>query len=699
MGYSFSDPDIKQIIKFFDEEELKQLDMYYVNTSVPNEKDTKEINGFEKNYLTKYGLKVIDYKNSSNRLNDFYDKFFSETRIVNSIIENIEKDNKYYNSNDYIYINHIYDVFEHNRLPVEVLFDDGIVLYFMFPMNNDEGCNLFYEDLIKNCDAKEKDRYILKKDSIYYEYFLKMMVNYLYFEKNHKVIIIEVNDRFNDSFYDFISYNDKKEKFYKFAYGKRFKNTEDECIIKKAEGIYDKINKRVVDIKNIKYEKNNELKRKIEIDSIKSLISYIDNKHIYVIEKLLDLTDVNELYMKINEKIQEMIKNENNKSLIRYSKFNDLSIFASKIYSIICFSKYYYYPIERYSEFQNAIRIFLKLYFKYNKGKQKVVFDKFPVYLMISYLSIKDIDVFISKKEIKCDDNSLKWIESIIDKLEQSIDRDTVIENFYSLETYSKYLLNIIYLSSFINSNKLYNKITNIFNKLLTSALPTDNHIKIINHYFYYQFNKFNNLCDENKINSLIDILVSKIVGDGNITTNVHELREIEGNHLNSIFLIVEQSNYRYNNKQLIKKLLEQVSDALKKNDSDFYEIYSVTQFFLFQLYYICTDELQIMIKEFYIRFIDFVKSRMKTEYHDLDIYISLSAEFSDDILRFDEIYIIIEKLPTSTILYDIRNAIKFYKEKKKSYLSNVDNNQIKKCITKIEALIKNLEKFGIRFR
>lgn len=700
LGYSFSDPDIKQIIKFFDEEELKQLDMYYVNTSVPNEKDTKEINGFEKNYLTKYGLKVIDYKNSSNRLNDFYDKFFSETRIVNSIIENIEKDNKYYNSNDYIYINHIYDVFEHNRLPVEVLFDDGIVLYFMFPMNNDEGCNLFYEDLIKNCDAKEKDRYILKKDSIYYEYFSKMMVNYLYFEKNHKVIIIEVNDRFNDSFYDFISYNDKKEKFYKFAYGKRFKNTEDEYIIKKAEWIYNKINKRIVDIKNINNEKSDDLKRKYEIDSIKSLMSYIDKKHIYVIEKLMDLTDVNELYMKINEKIQEEIKKNKNKSWISYSKFDPLSIFASKIYSIVCFSKYYYYPIERYREFKKTIRIFLELCFENTKANKKIVFDRFLSYLMINYLTSDDIELLINKKEIKCDEKSLQWIENTINNLKHLIDKDTVNDNFYLLETYSKYLMNIIYISSFVNNEKLYNGITDTFIKLLTSSLPTNNHIKIINHYFEYQLRKFKNKCDEKKFRNLIDILISKIIGDGRITSNVNELREIKGNRLYSIFNIAEEGNFSYNNELLTKKLIEQISLALRNNKSDFYDIHSVTQFFLLQLYYVSSVELQITIKEFYLNFIEFVRKRMKIELHDLDIYISLSAEFNDSIIQFDEIYnIITDNLTISTIVYDIRNALKFYKEKKKSKLNDVDNLQIDKCIKKIDEFIKRLEESGIRFR
>ena len=68
--------------------------------------------------------------------------------------------------------------------------------------------------------------------------------------------------------------------------------------------------------------------------------------------------------------------------------------------------------------------------------------------------------------------------------------------------------------------------------------------------------------------------------------------------------------------------------------------------------------------------------------------------------MRFDEIYnIISDSLTISTILYDIRNSLKFYKEKKKDYLSITDNTQINKCLRKIDEFIKRLEESGIRFR
>lgn len=700
LGYSFSDPDIKQIIKFFDEEEVKQLDMYYVNTS-----DHYQTNRFERKYLSKYGLKVIDFENCENRLEKYFKIFDEAYRSINSVIENIENDNKYYSNSDYIYINHIYDIFEQSKINVEPLYYDSLILYFFSLLEDNEEYKLFLKEIIDN-SKKESDNetetvYILKKDCIYYEYFSKYKARCLCFEnENEKQIKIIVCDNQCEDLFDFVSFRDKMNKFFEFAYAENYNNPEVEYINMNAKEIFSKISNRLADYANVENEKFDGMKFKNEIDNIMSIVNYTDKSHINKIEKLIHLTDVSYLYMKVNEKIYKDFPKENIKYVLKFSKFDDIRAFAAKIYSIVLFSKNFNYPIERYYEFGNTIKKYIELYFNYIKRDRKIIFDQFAIYLMVAYLQHKDITMFLNKKEIQCTDKDIEWVANSIDKCKNLISNDTLKDHFAGLETYSSFLLNLIYVASFINSQTLFKNAMNSFQRLLSGPAIDANYIKVCNHYFYYQYKKYKRKCDENDVNNLIDLLISKLICEDNFESMQAESKEILKNGLYSFFNIVQQSGWQYHNKFLVEKLIDKISKSLKSTKTNSYIIYLATRYFLLQIYYISSKELKNIIKEFYLEFIKFVWERKDIDLHDIDIYIALSAEFYDKIINFNEIYDVITKYKKlSSIFYDIKDALTIYKELKWSKLGKSDQASYKKCVAKIDEFIREFEVHMSKFR
>ena len=588
IGYSFNDPDLKQIIKFFDNSDYLQL--YYYASEF-----NSTLNIAQVHYLERFGFKVLTRTNlgisDSNSIKLFRMIVFSN----DSIIDNIKNELEIFKNHTTLLYLDMYRIFRKKTVHINLsLYSQEIIIDCV----DSEYFNSIVSEVQKYNDLCNSNN-IKKEKNIINQYFDKFKFKYIKIknfglklskDRKNDIFTIYSNEtmEFNDDFVIFT--NELLDEVIKNndAYMDTAKKQSDYSkllIACKNNSIYKSISKYIFDTnKNIKPKYLYEYNLEGFYDSL-SHKNKEENKNIY---RLINNSEVLRLLYKVEDDIEKFDKN-----ILHYGYLEN---YFGIIFNIISFANDNNYLIELNRSFATLIFKVLKLYILYN---DEVHFDNYKIYLIIKCLDSKYI-----YKIIKIIHGKQKSNNNGDHKFSYTIDSEYALEKLNVIEKQLNYDNDNLSFFNEINTPiKLIEKII-LFSSICTDKSFIENVIDIIIklfdypiawHQFYDTIRYFFNSIDysnNEQANKIIDLLIKKKIGEKKAT--FYEIDNID----KSILWDIVPKDFKYNNSNLLNDLMS----YLNKNLEFFIKEHSYyfLRFFLYSLYIKADEIVKKQIEDFY---------------------------------------------------------------------------------------------------
>jgi len=289
-----------------------------------------------------------------------------------------------------------------------------------------------------------------------------------------------------------------------------------------------------------------------------------------------------EIEEELDKKIKQEKSIENNGTLTWDS---NVTRNYSKHKNLVSFVLNNYIMIERSAEYRQINKKLIRISLIRQLKKKSFSLDKLEVYTIVKYINHKDlIDITSEFKEfqLSIDNKVLNWL--ILKVLPNVVSLYSEKNTIYS--RFSDELKNIFYLCQFatLTSKQSKEGIQQI------KALISKGRVEID---IYRSINNFilnTEKAEEKDLTLIIELMINKIICK---TGNFHDYQAIEYNYLWSPFKHLNERGFLYQNKPLVKKLLNELEEH------DIEQQVKISQRFLINLYHISSEEIKDLIKTF----------------------------------------------------------------------------------------------------
>lgn len=289
-----------------------------------------------------------------------------------------------------------------------------------------------------------------------------------------------------------------------------------------------------------------------------------------------------EIEEELDKKIKQKKSIENNGILTWDS---NVTRNYSKHKNLVSFVLNNYIMIERSAEYRQVNKKFIRISLIRQLKKKAFSLDKLEVYTIVKYINHKDlIDITSEFKDfqLSIDNKVLNWL--ILKVLPNVVILYSENNTIYS--HFSDELKNIFYLCQFttLTSKQSKEGIQQI------KALISKGRVEID---IYRSINNFilnTEKSEEKDLTLIIELMINKIICK---TGNFHDYQAIKYNYLWSPFKHLNERGFLYQNKPLVKKLLNELEEH------DIEQQVEISQKFLINLYHISSEEIKDLIKTF----------------------------------------------------------------------------------------------------
>ncbi len=242
--------------------------------------------------------------------------------------------------------------------------------------------------------------------------------------------------------------------------------------------------------------------------------------------------------------------------------------------------------IERNYEFITINKKIIKISLIRQMQNEYFTLDKLELYAIIKYFTYKDLIELISEFKnfnFKIDTKILNWLTI---KVFPNIVKLFIDNNEILYLRFGNELKNILYICSLVQLN-------NKQIRIVLEKIKTLINSRKLNLDIYEQINKFIDGQENINQKDLIDILemmIDKIICN---KANIWDYQVIEDNYFWSPFKHLNKQDIKYDNLELVKKFLQELESFDEKQKIH------LSQGFLINLYYISNNVIKKIIKEF----------------------------------------------------------------------------------------------------
>lgn len=715
LGYSYSDYNLKQIMKWIQSFSSVKPPVYKIGFSNRN----SEIKYLENHGIKSLILKVNDPKDKE-ECDKAIEKFLLQIKTKN-IYNNVEKDlmdivvvNYFYekllplNQINILMPEQIQQIFKETFLRYEKEF---IVLDFIYLNKEDKYCKKLIELLSKVDNNENIDTQVSLKLNIIFQILSKagiggIMLNeneYLKFKiplyngldiSNIIEFKLDNEDNYSDLQKAFIYYLlDEDETSYKL-----YENIIKKCLKSKNYiELFLSMSNRNLLLKFIKYDFkiDREKYNHIEDYDIEEKYQNIPNNMKQAISPIVStFKDFNFIYsfaFKISSILKE--KEEQKKSIEKGSIVFSNNSFESelKLKNLLYYILGNGLSIDRYTEFKTIIEYFISIAIVRQVQSDNITLNKLELFSCIKYIKESNLELLF-EDYIKVEDE-----KRLILDIENQKDLLKILANIVkhmrnnNTDIFSKFEENwkkTIFLFSIAKLDKVtINSILEGFVYVLNTSKNSISIYKTINRFLELQFRLYKEEFDSNRLITIIELVLNKIVYKN---YNWHELEAIKSNYISNIYGYLRSINKSiFNNETLVNKLIVELDDWKIEQQIE------ISKYFLISLYYISNEEIKTKIKKFILSInfteLDDINSKIQFELFLLindfkeEIIISeLIGNIKNDIIEYKD------GKSFSTHLYQLESEIKYLLEEKKI-------NEFKDLYIELKLIIDNYEKQKIK--
>ncbi len=376
---------------------------------------------------------------------------------------------------------------------------------------------------------------------------------------------------------------------------------------------------------------------------------------------------------------KDLKKTEDNKNTVENGGIvinRDVDQFSTKHENLISFVLKNRILIEDYEEYKSINKAFVKIALMRQILNDKVLLTKAELYSCIRYIKHKELrslfeDLFqeesTHKGKFQIADDLRDWlINTVLGNVTNQYlqDRD-------EFRRFEYYLENIIFLLSLSkHDDKYLDKIMHQISRVVKEGRNTIGIFQSINLFFGIQHSLFKQEIKDKILTELIETLISKFVYG---QFNGHEFFAITRNDLSNLYGYAQVQKVIISNQDLIDKLLSRIGEYSVSDKID------ITQSFLLSIYDISTQPIQDAIRSFALSINNNIESgeeEYKKFVFELTLVIRNFKELSDDLVVNLDKYL--EQYKTGTIF----SSILYILGDQLNYLVN------QKSLTKLKGLL-----------
>lgn len=736
LGYSYSDYNLKQIMKWIQSFSTVKPPVYKIGFSNRNS---------EIKYLENHGIKtlVLDVKDSRNtkECNEAIEKFLLRIKSKNVYRDN-DKDLTYTDVVNYFYekllpldnVNilmpeQIEKIFEKVYLRYEKEFivldlnyldkDNGyykkLIELLQEIESNDKYKELLQEiengnkfkQLFSEIDDKTIDKQVFEnlnkilkilskagiggimiKDSEYYKFEIPL---YNGFDLNNIVHFnLEIADKNTELEKAYLYYLlDECENSYKLYENVIKKSLKSKNYIE----LFLSISNRNILLRLLRFDRNADRKKYNDLEpyDIEEKYQNIPNNVKQAISPIVStLENFNFIYsfaFKISSILKEKEKQKNsieNGSIVYSGNLYEAEL---KLENLLLYTLGNGLAIDRYSEFKTVIEHFINIAIIRQVQSSDVTLNNLELFSCIKYIKDSDLELIFepyikvedTKRFVLCEDKQ-KFLLKILANIVKHIRNDDNIVFPRFEENWKK----TIFLFSIAKlDKKTLNRVLEGFTHVLNTSKNSISIYKAINRFLGLQYTLYKEEIDSSKLINIIEIVLNKIIYKN---YNGHELHAIKSNYISNIYgYLGTIDNFNFDNKQLVDTLVIELNSWGTKEQTE------ISKYFLISLYYISSVEIKELIKDFIVN-IDFSELKENSEKINFELFL-LMNDFMDN----PNINSLIGSIETeiskyrdgksfSTILYGLEDDLKFLIEEK-------NLNQFDSLYSETKELLDNYEK------
>jgi len=636
LGYSFSDIDLKHIVKWLqnrtaclppmyftafekDDSQIKYLENYNITTLLLEDEgiDLPE-NLFHKTKKLHYFLKTINQKD-----------FILNPLSNDDIIEFIYNKLIIFNDLQCILFSHIQSVltncqieFQHG-LPILIFFNN-ILSY-----DNNKEIRVIYKrfiELLKTCcnngniscvNQKEKFEYILEiffragikgislsddmANNIKYFDLSKCFPNFKY-EFAEKIINFNFNNEEPSNSIQKMSENAfllyQQEKYEEII--PILDNLISNCRTNKLWTLQfiSMLNKNII-LRHLKYEHFDKNFENIKEYDLKSEYEKMPAEIRSIINLIYNFLEFNELYKYFFYIIKDLNKKEENINTIKKGGMvfgSDGGKNTFKQENMLHFVINNKIMLDNFSEYKDIHRKFLSILLIEQSLSNEININRIQLYTAIKYINNQDLINLLEccftdsnnniTKRLIINNEDKKWL---VEDIYNNLSEYYLSANFNS--HLDNYLLNSLFILSIINLEK--QSIDFIISKFISFIKRQKNSMDIyrgINTFLSIQFNLYATEVNPDYLFHIMEIVLRKII---NREWSVLEYRSFTGGYLRNIFAYAQKQNAIFTDEKEIKLLISEITDFEEKEKME------IISSILLNIYCIGSDNVKEKIKIF----------------------------------------------------------------------------------------------------
>ncbi|MGJ0352581.1 SIR2 family protein [Aliarcobacter cryaerophilus] len=709
LGYSYSDYNLKQIMKWIQSfssvkppvykvgfsnrnSEIKYLENHGIKTLVLDVKDSndkEECNSAIKEFLLKVKTKNF-YKDNdltdSGVVNYFYDRLLPLDQVNVIMPEQIQK------------------IFEKTHLRYEKEF---IVIDFIYLNKSNEYYKKFSELLLKIDKEEELDKQINLKMNKIFEILSKAGIGGIMFNEKEYC-------EFKTPLYNGLDLSNIID--FKFDIKDNYTDLEQAYIYYKLDSyessykLYEKVIKECLKTKNyvelfLSMANRNTLLKLLSFEK-----NVIRNKYKYVKDY-----DIEEKYQNVPNTIKQAIS----PIVSTFKDFNFIYSFAFEVSTIleekekqkksiqrgsIIFSNTSYkmelklenllyytlgngISIDVYSEFKTIIEYFIKIAIVKQSQEDNITLNKLELFSCIKYLKDSNLELIFEdyinkdeKKRFEIDTEKQKFLLKLLANIVKHIREDNN-SSFHNFENYWQKTMFLFSIAKLEERTLKY--VLEGFIHVLKTSNNSISIYKTINKFLGLQYSLYEQEIDSKSLITIVELVLNKIIYKN---YNWQELEAIKSNYISNIYgYIGSINNSIFDNEQLVNKFITELNDWEVKQQVE------ISKYFLISLYFISNENIKDIIKDF-IQKIDFTELEDENSKIQFELFL-LKYDFDNNI-NTDALISKIENAITdykdgksfSTILFNLKTNLEYLvKEKEKDEFESI--------YTEIKALVDNYEK------
>lgn len=643
LGYSYSDIDLKQIIKWIEKNSRISPPRFLLNMKAESS---------QKKYLENHGIKHLEVRDECKEYQELYKNFFTYLEKTMRRELFLDKDEI---SNDSV-INYFYTKLSglnelNTLLPEQItnVFSNCFIKYHhncfglefhhnALTMDYDSNARKIYARFFEIIKEKKNFQRFREKMSYIFSSFISAGIVFIEYDN----FIFNIADHFDDlkSEGKFDSERDNISKFISFsskmpAYNfnmltfhsksideklEIFKNLSSEVTRKLVKKQYlaamiSKFNKtafayKLSDDHDINQELKDSFRKESQYEFTNELINnkYPSQSKVHF-QPLVDLLNFKLIYKfhynSIMDNLELLKAAENNKNG-GFSFNNKEQRSNDYLIQLLYFCADNDITLDFYSEFRSLMVSYITGKFEVSKVKEKFVFSIFDLFIIVKYFKFKDLWELLIKyvmpfvkeessegtagKYLYFSENEELYISKVFDNLSNLFIKHS--HSFYANNISNSFLNLILALGLFNWSNEELEKFINrIKSVLLQSDIPRDC-IKAINYFTVMQYKLYKTKSD--KFLELIDVVLEGFIS-GKFRAPIYQRVNSD---LSEVYQYFEVNNMNYSNIKLVDKAIFFLEKDFEGNEQ-------VQRFFLQEfllpIYPVSNDE----VKSSFIKYFD----------------------------------------------------------------------------------------------